>query len=272
VTGSTYPPADKRLGGVRDLRRRMAIRLGIALMGVIDKILIRYSPLGDPARFDTSEFPWAAELERNWPLIRQEADDVLRDAKNVPPLRRISRDHDKIAIDDKWRSFFLWGYGIRVDTNCVRCPQTTALVERIPGLQTALFSILAPGTRIPLHNGATKAILTGHLGLRVPRQRQRCYITVDGDGYAWREGELFVFDDMRMHEVLNDTEEYRVVLMMHVTRPLRFPGSVLANGIIAVIRKSPFVKDAHSGLERWAGRSLSDPEDVSLFDELRRDQ
>jgi beta-hydroxylase len=241
-------------------------------MGVIDKILIRYSPLGDPARFDTSEFPWAAELERNWPLIRQEADDVLRDAKNVPPLRRISRDHDKIAIDDKWRSFFLWGYGIRVDTNCVRCPQTTALVERIPGLQTALFSILAPGTRIPLHNGATKAILTGHLGLRVPRQRQRCYITVDGDGYAWREGELFVFDDMRMHEVLNDTEEYRVVLMMHVTRPLRFPGSVLANGIIAVIRKSPFVKDAHSGLERWAGRSLSDPEDVSLFDELRRDQ
>lgn len=93
----------------------------------------------------------------------------------------------------------------------------------------------------------------------MPRQRQRCRINVDGEDYAWREGELFVFDDMRMHEVWNDTDEYRVTLMMHVTRPLRFPGSVLADGIIALIRKSPFVQDAHSRLERWTGRSLADP-------------
>ena len=257
------------------MRRRLIIRLGVALMGVLDRILVRCSRLGDPARFDTADFPWAAELERNSALIRREAEEILRDAANVPPLRRISEDHEKIAIDDKWRSFFLWAYGIRVDDNCRRCPQTAALVERIPGLQTALFSILAPGTHIPLHNGATKAILTGHLGLCVPRQRQRCRINVDGEDYAWREGELFMFDDMRMHEVWNDTDEYRVTLMMHVTRPLRFPGSVLADGIIALIRKSPFVQDAHSRLERWTGRSLADPPqlvDVSPLDELRPHQ
>ena len=98
---------------------------------------------------------------------------------------------------------------------------------------------------------------------------------MDGEDYAWREGELFVFDDMRMHEVWNDTDEYRVTLMMHVTRPLRFPGPVLADGIIALIRKSPFVQDAHSRLERWTGRSLADPQqlvDVSPLDELRPHQ
>jgi beta-hydroxylase len=239
--------------------RPLIIQLGIALLTAVDRILVRYSRLGDPARFDTAQLPWAAELERNWTSIRDEAEEILREADLVPPLRRLSADHHKIAIDDKWRSFFLWGYGVRVDPNCRRCPRTAALVEQIPGMQTALFSILAPGTHIPLHNGATKAILTGHLGLRVPRERQRCHISVDGEDYSWTEGEVFVFDDMRMHEAWNDTDEPRVILMMHVARPQRFPGNVVRAGVMALVRKSPYVKDAHAHILRWPGRSLTEP-------------
>ena len=239
--------------------RPMTIQLGIVLLTAVDRILVRYSALGDPARFDTAELPWAAELERNWRTIRDEAEEILRDADLVPPLRSLSDDHHKIAIDDKWRSYFLWGYGVRVDPNCSRCPRTAALVEQVPGMQTALFSILTPGTHIPLHNGATKAILTGHLGLRVPQRREHCHITVDGEDYSWTEGEVFVFDDMRMHEAWNDTDEPRVVLMMHVARPQRFPGTVVRNGVMALMRKSPYVKDANTQILRWPGRSLSEP-------------
>lgn len=239
------------------MRRRLVIRLGLTLIDGVDRILVRCSRLGDPAVFDTADFPWAGELERNWPLIRSEADDVLRDVQNVPPLRDISPDNEKISVDDKWRSFFLRGYGIPVDANCRRCPQTAALIERIPDLQTALFSILSPGTRIPPHTGATKAILTAHLGLRVPHARERCRITVDGQPYVWREGELFIFDDMHTHEVSNDTDDYRINLMLHVTRPLRFPGATLARGILAIVRRSPYVEDVRKRLDEWADRSLA---------------
>lgn len=259
VTQSASSPPGARLTALRASLRPLTIRAGISLLSAVDRILVRYSRLGDPARFETARLPWAAELERDWPLIQREASEILRGAAEVPPLRSLSEDHQKIAVDDKWRSFFLWGYGVRVDANCDRCPRTAELVERIPGMQTALFSILAPGAHIPLHNGATKALLTCHLGLHVPRDRERCHITVDGEDYSWKEGELFVFDDMRMHEAWNDTDEPRVVLMMHVTRPERFPGSLFGNGIIALMRSSPYVKDVSEHIERWSARRLAEP-------------
>ena len=57
----------------------------------------------------------------------------------------------------------------------------------------------------------------------------------------------------------NDTDEPRVVLMMHVARPQRFPGTIVRNGVMALMRKSPYVKDANAQILRWPGRSLSEP-------------
>lgn len=238
--------------------RNVIIRAGMGMLAMVDTVLVRYSRIGDPARFDTAEFPWSAPLERNWRTIRAEVEQILSDADAVPPLRSISPDHDNIAVDEKWQSFFLWGYGLRVDANCERCPRTTELVEAIPGMQTALFSILAPGTHIPLHNGVTKAILTGHLALVVPPDRSRCHMSIDGADYSWTEGELLLFDDMRMHEVWNDTDERRVVLMMHITRPQRFPGSIVNAAMIALIRNSPFVRDVQKQIEQWRTREPTD--------------
>jgi beta-hydroxylase len=236
---------------LRELKRRAIIKIGLTVPLWIDKILARYSVLGDPPIYDTKDFPWAAELEANWEIIRAEAERVLADRNAAPPLRYISKDHHRIAKDDKWRSFFLWGYGVRSDANCARCPETTRLVERLPGLQTALFSILAPGAHIPWHNGVTKAFLTCHMGLRVPQDRARCRIRVHDQEYSWREGEVFVFDDMYYHEVWNDTAEERIILMFHVDRPMRFPGTLARDAVMALIRRSPFIKDAARRIEDW---------------------
>ena len=61
----------------------------------------------------------------------------LSDKSALPPLRLISPDHSRIAIDDRWKSFILWGYGLRSEENCARCPETARLLERVPGLMTA---------------------------------------------------------------------------------------------------------------------------------------
>jgi beta-hydroxylase len=148
----------------------------------------------------------------------------------------------------------MWGYGYRVDANCARCPETIKLVEQIPGLRTAMFSIHAPGVHIPLHKGVTKGMITCHLALKTPTAREKCRIEVNGESYSWREGETFIFDDTYKHEVWNDTDEDRVILLIQFDRPLRFPGSLLRSAILGAIRLSPFVQDAKRNMSRWVDR------------------
>ncbi len=171
-----------------------------------------------------------------------------------PSLATISPDHRAIAEVGKWRSFFLWGYGYRVDDNADRCPLTTALVERIPGLNSAFFSILAPGTHIPAHRGVSKGLITCHLGLIVPRVgagdgdvRMRVHDRV----VRWAEGETLVFDDTYDHEVWNDTDGTRVVLLIQFERPLRNPGKWIADLFLHVVKRSAFVQEARDNIGRW---------------------
>ncbi len=56
---------------------------------------------------------------------------------------------------------------------------------------------------------------------------------------------------MYPHEVWNDSEEDRVVLLLHLKRPERFPGSIVRDGLFAALRYSPFVQDGLKNLERW---------------------
>jgi beta-hydroxylase len=62
---------------------------------------------------------------------------------------------------------------------------------------------------------------------------------------------------MYPHEVWNDTDEDRVILMLHLKRPLRFPGSLVRNLLFAALRTSPFVRDGLRNLDRWEKSQLS---------------
>ena len=210
-----------------------------------------YSRIPDDPVLDPAVFPWTGEIARHWTTIRDEALAIYRHADAIPPLRRISPDHRRIATDDAWRSFFLIGYGNEVPGNIKRAPRTYELVRRIPQLNSAFFSILAPGAHIPRHRGVTKGIVTAHLGLSVPSDWQGCTIEVDGQEVHWRDGEWTVFDDTCFHEVWNRTNQPRIVLLCQVERLLRWPASWLAKFGLAYIRRSPFVREAREELARW---------------------
>ena len=51
------------LEGLRAARRRAIIRLGKSLRRHLDKILVRFSLVGDPVVFDERQFPFIAEIE-----------------------------------------------------------------------------------------------------------------------------------------------------------------------------------------------------------------
>ncbi|HEX8241128.1 MAG TPA: aspartyl/asparaginyl beta-hydroxylase domain-containing protein [Allosphingosinicella sp.] len=226
-------------------------RIGKKMRHRIGAVIARSSRVGDTPVYDTRLFPWIAGLEARWPEIREEVDSLLAHEEGIPSLAEISPDHRRIAPPGKWKSFFLWGYGYRNEANIARCPRTAAAVADIPGLNSAFFSILAPGAHIPRHRGVTKAILTAHLGLVVPTRRQDCRMQVEDRMLRWDEGRMLVFDDTYFHEVWNDTDEQRVILLIQFRRPAGLIGRLVGGLFLAAVRRSRFVQDARSSLGDW---------------------
>ena len=227
------------------------VRLGKRQRKWINPYLKRYSKVGDAGVFERHHFPWIEKLEADWEVIRDEALAVLKHRDAIPPLAQISPDHKGLDNSDKWRSFFLWGYGFRVDENCKRCPSTTRALAGVPGLRTAMFSIHAPGMVIPPHKGVTAGMCVCHLGLKVPEDTDNCAIRVEDEIVHWQAGRAFVFDDTREHETWNRTEDERVILLIQFDRPLRFPGNVVASLFFNAIRRSSFVGNARRKLGDW---------------------
>jgi ornithine lipid ester-linked acyl 2-hydroxylase len=219
-----------------------------------NEVIINNSLVGDPPVFDPKTFPWTRTLEDNWLAIRDDAMSIWRHWDALPPMVEVVPMTHKITTDDTWRTFFLWCYGERIEQNCARVPQTAALVDRIPGISMALFSYHKPGLHIPRHVGVTKYFLTCHLGLKVPQEREKCRIQVDDQTLLWEEGKTVVFDDMAEHEVWNDTDEYRTILMMQFQRPVNFVGRLIGNALKIAIRRSPVGDEVRHRLDDWDKR------------------
>ncbi len=246
ISGAPAPGSAMRKQGGRPL----IIRVGTRVRGLFDRLIASSSLVANDPVLDVRDFPWTATLRDHWRVIRDEAVAVALRGEASPSLATISPDHRSIAEVNKWRSFFLWGYGYPIDENLARCPRTAELVAKVPGLNSAFFSILAPGTHIPDHRGVTKGLITCHLGLIVPRDgdvRMRVHDRV----VRWAEGETLVFDDTYRHEVWNDTAGTRVVLLLQFERPLRNPGKWVADFFLGFVRRSAFVQEARDNIQSW---------------------
>ena len=236
---------------IRSYYRAAILRIGKNSRRRFNRILAKSSLVGDPPWFERDQFPWMKELEENWETIRAEAEGVLEARDLLPAIHEISPDHDRLSHDGTWKTFFLYGYGKWFDRSCSRCPETVKLLDSVPNLSSAFLSILAPGSHLPRHRGPTKAIITWHLGLLIPKDRENCWIEVDRQRRHWAEGSSLIFDDAQKHEVRNDTDEERVVLLLHFDRPMRFPGSWLGVFLMRAIRWSPFVRDGRQNHRAW---------------------
>src|SRR5436305_8573846 len=239
---------------VRGKLMRWLMRALVSAKGRLEDWMPRFSRVGDARYFDPARFDWVPEIEASWRTIRAELDEVLSYRDELPNFQDISEDQACITSDDRWKTFFFYGYGFKAEGNCERCPRTAALLDRIPGMTTAFFSILAPHKHIPEHRGPYKGVLRYHLGLIVPDPPSSCGITVGGETRSWQEGRSLVFDDTFPHEAWNGSDDYRVVLFVDFVRPLRFPLSALNRSMICAVRLSPFIQDAKGNLLDWEER------------------
>ena len=237
----------------RTVRKRF-LRLGKRLLRSFEDFQGRHSTVGDPPVFENDLFPWIGPLEDATEDIHRELLQLLEHPEEIPSFHQISPEQSRISKGDNWKTFAFYVFGARIDENCVLCPRTAALLDDLPTLQNAWFSILAPRYHIPPHRGPSRTIIRVHLPLIVPSDGDNCWIRVKDERYHWKVGECFVFDDTFEHEVRNDTDERRVVLFLDFDRPMDRVGTVVNKVLVRLIRSSTFVRGPMKNLAEWNRR------------------
>jgi ornithine lipid ester-linked acyl 2-hydroxylase len=226
----------------------------IAFIGIVEKINKKFSLVGDKEFFEKNQFEWIAQIEKNWEKVRDEIQPIAQSR-----LHELPRFHDiatsiTVTKDSRWKTFFLYGYGIKCEKNCQTCPETTALLGDIKGMKTAFFSILSPGMKIPQHRGPFNGVLRYHLALVVPKQKERCVIKVGNSVRHWDEGSSLIFDDSYLHQVQNNTDEMRIILFVDFERPLPAWATVINRFLIKLIQQSWIVQQAIANNTDWENK------------------
>lgn len=229
-------------------KNTFAVKIGKRIRRPLNRWLAKQSLIGTQPIFDASAVPGISVLRDNWEVIRQEAEAVMFDGAEIPPLGDISPDHRRIAQNAAWKSFFFEGYSYKSIPNRARCPRTAALIDQVPNVVVAFFSIFEPGTHLKDHYGVTKAMLNVHLGLLVPEGPNRCEIRIRDEFRTWKPGEFLIFDETFNHEAWNESDQPRVVLFLQVMRPMRWPGRVLGKLFLQGIRRTSYVQDARRAI------------------------
>ncbi len=189
--------------------------------------LFRFTRHGKAVFFPLDIYPWTATLQDNWRTIRGELDALLANLDSMPNYQDVALSQRVLTQDDKWKAIVFNVMGHRIEENCQACPETARLIESIPGVLYAMYSVLKPGKHIEPHRGPYGGALNCHLALRVPKERELCTLRVDDQKRHWEEGRMHVFNDRHIHEAWNKSDELRVVLLMYVVRPLPFPLSAM---------------------------------------------
>jgi len=187
-----------------------------------------YPGLAEREFHDRDAFPWLAEVESASATIAREFEALVASQRaELVPYIQYSEDQPlrqwkPLNRNPAWTAIHLLQNGNRVEANARHCPETLRLLEladqpRMAGRSpNAMFSLLAPHTRIPPHNGVANTRLVCHLPLVVP---DKCWFRVGAETREWETGKAFVFDDTIEHEAANDSDALRVVFIFDVWHP-----------------------------------------------------
>ena len=233
------------------LWRRLVMKTGKRFLRWAGDFQSRHSLISTTPFINNNEFSWVPQLENSYQDVRKELDSLLEHPEDIPTFHQLSPDQKRISKGDNWKTFAFYVYGERVDDNCAICPKTAAVLDSLPGMRTAMFSILAPHYHIPPHKGPTRAVIRAHLALKVPSEWEKVWIRVDDQIMNWKTGEVMLFDDTYEHEVRNDTDETRAVLFIDIDRPMDTLGSLFNRIVVRLIQASTYVKQPLKNVALW---------------------
>ncbi len=198
--------------------------------------------VGPPVLDLEEHFPAGLRFAHAWRSLRDEAMEVATRLAEVPRFHEIMPEQAAISANDArdWRMFIIKAYGVEVRENRMRCPRLAAIVLGVPEVLSASYSFMAPGKYIPAHRGPFRGVLRFYLALSMPRLadgRPGAVLRVADGEYRLADGDCMLWDDTYPHEVRNESEEVRAVLLLDVWRPgMPVDMQIFSRALISIVR------------------------------------
>lgn len=205
---------------------------------------LRTPPVLDAETF----FPIGRKFEARFAEIRREALGLPGGVEALPLVHEVLKEQIDLFRHDSvpWRFATLHAFGRPHAANRALCPVTSALLDEVPCLLNATFSVLGPGKHLTAHRGPYAGMMRYHLGLVVPPPvpgRPRSALRVEDRFLEWREGGGFLFDDSFEHEAWNNAASPRIVLIVDFTNPTMPPTlRRLDRALVALVRELPVAR------------------------------
>ena len=159
-------------------------------------------------------------LRDNWEIIREEA-ILLAKENEIKAATGLNDLGFNSFFRTGWTRFYLKWYGDYLPSASEKCPETVKILQSTKSVKAGMFASLPPGASLKQHRDPYAGSLRYHLGLITPNSDD-CYILVDGERHAWRDGEDVLFDETFIHEAHNQTDQQRIILFADIHRPMKF--------------------------------------------------
>ncbi|MES2131775.1 MAG: aspartyl/asparaginyl beta-hydroxylase domain-containing protein [Bacteroidota bacterium] len=168
----------------------------------------------DLAFYDTAKLDFSNFIEGNYPVIRQELENYLKE-------HHLQSYFNTTMVEkpDSWKTISLKSWTIDLYENYKHFPKTVEIIKSVDGLVSASFNLLNAGATIKPHCGDTNGIFRCHLGLEIPATMPECGFRVKEEWKSWEEGKLLVFVDANNHEAINLSNKNRFIFLFDVIRP-----------------------------------------------------
>jgi len=168
-------------------------------------------------------------LEENWQVIAKEAQALYKKGF----FEQTTSKENKSFYDVGFRTFYKYGwskfyctwYGTNLNSAMAHCPQTVELLNKIPSVNGAMFTLLPANSKLTRHLDPVACSFRYHLGLKTPNSED-CFINVDGTKQSWKDGQAFIFDETCLHYVENNSQDMRLILMCDIERPMNIFGKL----------------------------------------------
>jgi aspartyl/asparaginyl beta-hydroxylase (cupin superfamily) len=156
---------------------------------------------------------WVKLLETNSQEIKTELESYI----STVGKENLSKYYSYATSTNGWLTIPIVFFTIINKSTISFFPKTCSIINQIPELITAEFSILEPHTKINAHEGYSKQIMRTHLGLKIPKDDLA--IKCNNEIKKWEDGFTLSFNDGYLHEAWNNSNEERWVLMIDTPIP-----------------------------------------------------
>lgn len=169
-------------------------------------------------------FPGSKVIEDNFKEISSEIKSLVQNRnltqyKDIDPIRASE-------VSERWKLYYAWFMWEENERAKFDCPTLIKIIRKMPNVLNATVAVLEPGVKLAAHKGPYAGLLRYHIGIQVPKNKPP-YIRVKDQFYTWQAGESIVLDDCYDHEVYNESDDIRVILMVDFLRPLVPPLNII---------------------------------------------